>query len=234
MSPHLRYAQAIHGRVSGPRRRDHRHAAPRRGGARDRGARRARRALTPRSASACASWFGDYVEWMTTHEYGIAERDTKNNHATCWAAAGRGLRARSRVARISSRFCRERFKTVLLPDQMAPDGSFPQETRRTKPYAYSLFNLEAMAAHRAARLRRLPTTCGASRSPDGRGLERGMAFMVPFMRDRKGWPYPKDVMYDSEWPMRQASLLFAGLALRRARLPRAVVGRCRPTRTSRK
>ena len=42
-----------------------------------------------------------------------------------------------------------------------------------------------------------------------------MAFMAPLMRDRTGWPYPKDVMYDSEWPMRQSSLLFAGLALAR-------------------
>ena len=29
------------------------------------------------------------------------------------------------------------------------------------------------------------------------------------------WPHPPDVMYDSSWPMRQASLLFAGIALHR-------------------
>ena len=28
---------------------------------------------------------------------------------------------------------------------MAEDGSFPLETARTKPYGYSLFNLDAMA-----------------------------------------------------------------------------------------
>jgi hypothetical protein len=36
--------------------------------------------------------------------------------------------------------------------------------------------------------------------------------MAPFIRDRRGWPFPPDVMYDDRWPMRQASLLFAGLA----------------------
>ena len=40
---------------------------------------------------------------------------------------------------------RKRFKDVLLPGQMAADGSFPRELKRTKPYGYSLFNLDAMA-----------------------------------------------------------------------------------------
>ena len=37
------------------------------------------------------------------------------------------------------------MKTVLIPTQIAPDGSFPLELARTKPYSYSLFNLDAMA-----------------------------------------------------------------------------------------
>jgi hypothetical protein len=36
--------------------------------------------------------------------------------------------------------------------------------------------------------------------------------MAPYIRDKKTWPKPPDVMYDQEWPMRQASLLFAGVA----------------------
>ena len=54
-----------------------------------------------------------------------------------------------------------------------------------------------------------------SETPDGRGLGRAMAYMVPYIRDKKTWPKPPDVMYDGEWPMRQASLLFGGLALGR-------------------
>jgi hypothetical protein len=210
MSPHLRYAQAIHGRVTGrgigiidtlhlvevARAIEALEGAP---------------GLSAAERTGVREWFGAYVLWMTTHEYGIAERDTKNNHAACWALQ---VAAFARVAGREDlvRFCRERFKTVLLPDQMAPDGSFPQETRRTKPFAYSIFNLEAMAG--IAQLLSTPADdLWRFTLPDGRGLGRGMAFLEPFMRDRKGWPYPKDVMYDSEWPMRQGSLLFAGLAL---------------------
>ena len=42
-------------------------------------------------------------------------------------------------------YCRDRYERVLVPNQVGPDGSFPEELRRTKPYGYSLFNLDAMA-----------------------------------------------------------------------------------------
>ena len=48
--------------------------------------------------------------------------------------------------------------------------------------------------------------------PDGRGMKKAMAFMSPFIADKKKWPYPSDVMYFDEWPVRHPSLLFAGLA----------------------
>ena len=40
-----------------------------------------------------------------------------------------------------------------------------------------------------------------------------MAFMTPFIEDKTRWSLKPDVMYDAEWPRRQNSLLFAGLAL---------------------
>lgn len=209
MNPSLLYAQAIHGRVSGrgigiidtlhlvevARAVEALDGAP---------------GLQPVERSAVRNWFSAYVEWLATHEYGLAERDTTNNHASCWTLQ---VAAFARIAGRADlvRFCRERFKGVLL-GQMAEDGSFPRETARTKPYAYSLFNLEALAG-----LAQLLTTpeddLWRFALPDGRGMRRGMEFMVPFIRDRSLWPYPKDVMYDEEWPMRQASLLFGGLAL---------------------
>jgi hypothetical protein len=52
-------------------------------------------------------------------------------------------------------------------------------------------------------------------TPDGRGFRRAMEYMEPFIADKKSWPLKPDVMYDQEWPMRQASLLFAGIAFNR-------------------
>ncbi len=213
MSPHLRYAQAIRGRVTGrgigiidtlhlvevARAVETLSDSP---------------ALSPEERAAVIRWFTEYVEWMTTHPYGLEERNARNNHATCWVLQVAAFaRLTGRVALLDE--CRTRFKTVLVPDQMAPDGSFPQELRRTKSYAYSLFNLEALAA--IAQLLATPADdLWRFELPDGRGLPRAIAYMEPFIRDKKKWPFPPDVMYDAEWPMRQSSLLFAGLAYDRA------------------
>jgi hypothetical protein len=111
-------------------------------------------------------------------------------------------------------YCRNRFKTVLVPGQIAPDGSFPEELRRTKPYGYSLFNLDAMATL----CQILSTPSGnlwTFETADGRGVGKAVAYMFPYIRDKKSWPKPPDVMYHDEWPMRQCALLFGGEALGR-------------------
>ena len=163
---------------------------------------------------AVRQWFADYLTWLTTHEYGIAERDAKNNHATCWVmqvAAFAHLTGNQALLADA----RERFRTILLPVQMGPDGSFPLELARTKPYGYSLFNLEAMAA--ICQIASTPAeNLWTFELPDGRGMRKAMAFMAPYMRDRRNWPRPPDVMYNDNWPMRQSSLLFAAAALQQA------------------
>lgn len=153
-------------------------------------------------------WFVDYSEWMTTHPYGIAERDAKNNHATCWVAQVAAFSELTADARLTA-YCRDRFETVLMPGQESADGSFPQELRRTKPYGYSIFNLDAMAI--------VAQTLGLWHwnLPDGRGMARAMDYMYPYLLDKKKWPLKPDVMYFDQWPVAQPSLLFAGLALNR-------------------
>jgi hypothetical protein len=49
--------------------------------------------------------------------------------------------------------------------------------------------------------------------PDGRGMARAVEFLYPFLADKSKWMKPPDVMYFDQWPVRQPSLLFAGLAL---------------------
>jgi alpha-glucosidase len=210
MNPNLQYAQAIHGRFTGrgtgiidtihlvevARAAEVLDSAP---------------VWDTSEKAAVRTWFTQYLEWLTTHPYGIAERDAKNNHGTCWVmqvAAFAHFTGDQKLLEYS----RDRFKTVLVPNQIAADGSFPEELRRTKPYGYSLFNLDAMAT--LARTLSTPSdNLWTFQLPDGRGLQRAMQYMVPFIRDKKSWPKPPDVMYDSEWPMRHPSLLFAGIAL---------------------
>jgi alginate lyase len=212
MHPDLRFAQAIHGVTTGRGTGiiDTIHLVEvaraievlRRGGA-----------LNDTEFAPIRVWFADYVRWMTTHPNGIEERDAKNNHGTCWVMQVAAF-ASVTGDRAALEMCRTRFKTVLLPTQLAADGSFPLELERTKPYGYSLFNLDALAA--TAQILSTPSeNLWTFELPDGRGLRRALAFMVPFIAHKSRWPHPRDVQYFDEWPMRHAALLFGGLAFER-------------------
>jgi hypothetical protein len=97
--------------------------------------------------------------------------------------------------------------------QIADDGSFREELRRTKPYGYSLFNLDAMAAI-CQILSAREDNLWTFETPDGRGIRKALAFMVPYIENKKRWPHKPDVMYYANWPMRHAALLFGARALR--------------------
>ena len=156
-------------------------------------------------------WFAAYTGWMTTHPYGIAERDAKNNHGTCWCTQVAAFAQLTGNADQTA-YCKNRVQTVLLPNQEAADGSFPEELRRTKPYGYSIFNLDAMSIL-VQTLNTKDDNLWTWTLPDGRGMARAVAWMFPYLEDKKKWPKPPDVMYFDQWPVRQPSLLFAGLAL---------------------
>ena len=169
--------------------------------------------ITRDDLSVIKVWFGDYLRWMTTSKNGIDEREAKNNHGTCWVMQVAAFARLTGNAELFE-YCRGRFKNVIVPSQIEKDGSFPQELRRTKPYGYSLFNLEALAA--IAQILSTPDdNLWNFQTADGRGIRRAVEFMYPFIKEKKLFPKPPDVMYGDEWPMRQSSLLFAGLAYRR-------------------
>jgi hypothetical protein len=104
-----------------------------------------------------------------------------------------------------------------VPGQIAPDGSFPEELRRTKPYGYSLFNLDAMAT--VAQILD-PASSGDLlwhfQTSDGRSIGKALGFMYPYIKDKSRWPHKPDVMYYDEWPVRHCALLFGGRSLGRA------------------
>ena len=211
MTPSLEYAQAIHGiatgRGTGIIDTIHLVEVARAIDVLERGG-----ALPGAELQPIRAWFADYTRWMTTHPYGIEERDAKNNHGTCWVMQVAAF-ASVTGDEAQKEMCRVRFKTVLLPAQMAPDGSFPLEIARTKPYGYSLFNLDAMATICQILDGRSLDRLWTFELPDGRGMRKALAFMAPFIEDKRRWTHPRDVQYYDEWPMRHAALLFGGLAL---------------------
>ena len=233
MSPHLRFAQAIKGRFTGRGIGiiDTIHLLE------------VARALQVLENSKAAlktdyiifrNWFADYLAWLTTHPYGLDESRALNNHGTCWTMQVAGFSAFTGNDSLLQ-VCRERFQDIHLPGQMAADGSFPKEIARTKPYGYSLFNLDAMVmicqvlensrgtrheARGTSDKRRVTSDKGGGMRGDlwsvtidgGRSIRKGVDFLLPFVRDKKSWPFKQDVMYWDEWPVAHPFLLFSAIA----------------------
>jgi len=157
-------------------------------------------------------WFADYILWLNTSKPGIAEKLSKNNHSTCWVmqVASFAKLCNDKVMLDSLRW---RYKNVLLPDQMATDGSFPLELARTKAYGYSIFNLDAMT-----------TICQILSTPqdnlwefetsDGKSIAKGIKYLYPFIADKNKWTLKPDIMFWDNWPVAQPFLIFGAYYFR--------------------
>jgi len=155
-------------------------------------------------------WFSQYLNWLTTHPYGKDEMNAKNNHGTCWTMQAACFAKFTGNKEIMN-FCRNRFKEVLLPSQIAVDGSFPLELKRTKPYGYSIFNLDAMTTI-CQLLSDKTDNLWTYQTSDGRSIKKGIEFLYPYLKEKNTWPYPHDVMHWESWPVAQPSLVFGAAA----------------------
>jgi hypothetical protein len=210
MNPSLLYAQAIPGRASGRGTGiiDTLHLAevPMAIMAIDRA-----KAMTPEVRAGLKKWFRDYANWMTTHKYGVDEMNARNNHAVAFMVQLAAF-AKFTADKEKLDLCRKRYKEVFVAGQMAVDGSFPAELRRTKPYGYSIFQLDNMATLCQV-LSTSEDNLWTFMLPDGRGIRKAMEYLYPYLQDRSKWPHRQDVEHWESWPVRQPALILAGYAL---------------------
>ena len=208
MNPNLQYAQAIHGRYTGRSTGiiDTLHLVE---VARAVQVLKDKSGISQQDDAGVEQWFKEYTNWMLTSDNGKAEGRAGNNHATCYwlqvAAFSSLIGNQDNLA-----LCRTKYKEQLLP-QMAPDGSFPAELKRTKPYSYSNFNLDQMVA--LCQVLSTPQDdLWTFALPSGQTIRKGVEYMYPFVNDKSKWPKKPDVMFYEFWPVQSPALLFAGLA----------------------
>ena len=166
--------------------------------------------LDAETTAGLKNWFARYITWLTTSKPGIEEKLTKNNHSACWAMQVASFaKLCGNETQLDS--IRVMYKTVLLPNQMGVDGSFPLELSRTKPYGYSIFNLDAMAT--LCQILSTPKdNLWNFETPDGKSIKKGINYLYPFVADKSKWPLKPDVMYYDNWPVAQPFLLFGAEA----------------------
>ena len=165
-------------------------------------------AMTEEILTGLKRWFSDYLEFMTTHENGIAERGEPNNHSICWHVQALSFAGFVGCKRIVDE-CIDTYKKVLLPNQMRADGGFPDELGRTKPYAYSQFVLDntVLLVHLATLYS--GEDLWSYKTEDGKSIKLGLEFLLPYLIDKKRWFLPPDVEHFDGWPARSAFMLLA-------------------------
>jgi hypothetical protein len=157
------------------------------------------------------NWFKQYTIWLTTQPYGIDEMNAKNNHGTWWHAqvvAYAKLLGDDKLLQL----CVDFYKNKLISEQMILNGSFPLETARTNSMSYSLFNLDAMASI-AWNLSDQSFNVWNYELNDGRGLNKGLDFIYPYLIDKTKWPFKPDISHWELQPSPRQFMLFAALAL---------------------
>jgi hypothetical protein len=159
-------------------------------------------------------WFADYLMWLRTSANGQDEADERNNHGSCYVLQCAAF-AGATGDQATLDWCRARLLQLVV-DQIAADGRQPLELARTKPYGYSLFNLDILAT--CAWILSEPGDLGLwhARSAESGSIASALAYMAPFIAEPQRWPHGRDVAFMDDWPIAHPALLFAAMALQRA------------------
>jgi hypothetical protein len=135
------------------------------------------------------SWSADFLDWLTTGDFGKEEAAATNNHGTFFdmqVAALALATGRTGLARDTVR----RAETGRIDTQIAADGGQPGELSRTRSWHYSTFNLVALT-RLAAIGRHVGVDLWSYRGASGAGLREAVDYLLPAAAGAAQWPHPE-------------------------------------------
>lgn len=148
-------------------------------------------------SKALKAWFERLTEWMLTSPQGKKEATSVNNHSVSYDtqiiafalySGNRGLAEKTIKA----------FPERRLFRQVEPDGSQPQELRRTLAFHYSRENLTHVI-NIMLLAKRAGLSIDRMESEDGRSFYKAVDFLTPYVeKGEKAWPYQQISGWDGE------------------------------------
>ena len=143
------------------------------------------KAWTAADRQAIDRWFSDYLAWLRESDLGRKEGRAGNNHGTWYDVQVASLQlatGKHEDAVETLSFARKR----RIGRQIDPDGRQGEEMRRTRPWHYAAYNLEAMAL-----LANLGDRAGVDlwryQTADRRSIRQAFAWLLPFALGAKPW-----------------------------------------------
>ncbi|WP_308551651.1 alginate lyase family protein [uncultured Mediterranea sp.] len=153
--------------------------------------------FTGTDSKALKAWFERLTEWMLTSPQGKKESASVNNHSVSYDtqiiafalySGNRGLAEKTIKA----------FPEKRLFRQVEPDGSQPQELRRTLAFHYSRENLTHVI-NVMLLAKRAGLSIDRMESEDGRSFYKAVDFLTPYVeKGEKAWPYQQISGWDGE------------------------------------
>ncbi len=143
-------------------------------------------ALTPELKTALSAWFRAYAGWLITDPMPREDWKVEQNHGISYhgqvinfsLAAGNRETAREHAAIVRE----------LAVKMVAPDGSLPRETMRTRSWHYSLFALELLF-NSAGTARNLGVDYFAPGSESRAAIVRAVDYLCSFIGRPEAWPH---------------------------------------------
>src|SRR6185312_8061254 len=155
---------------------------------------------TQKDQQGMKEWFAEFLNWMQTSKNGLAEMHTLNNHRVWYDEqrlsyalfTGNITLAKEVVTNAKEQ----------LDKQMASDGSFPLEMKRTISLHYTVFVLDPFFTT-ADLAKNVGIDFWNYVSPSGKSLKKGFEAVLPYLLKEKEWPGQqiKPFDYDEALPL---------------------------------
>lgn len=141
-----------------------------------------------------SAWFEEYVDWLHKSTFGRLEAGANNNHGTWYDAQlaafmlylGKKNQVRAIIGNVTPR-------RILL--QIKPDGSMPEELKRTRSRHYTFFTLEAFFVL-AAVGEQVGIDIWDWGEPTGVSLRKAFDFAAPHLAKDAPWDYGEIGVYN--------------------------------------
>jgi hypothetical protein len=186
MNPHLKYGQAIPGRMEG-RGTGIIDTAQLAGLVDAVGMLAGAPCWTAADQRGLEAWFRQYLAWLRESRHGRDESRAGNNHGTWYdvqVAAFALFAGEDEIARDVL----EKAAARRIAAQIEPDGRQPQELARTRSFDYSTMNLRGMF-ELATLGQRVGVDLWHFESTDGRSIRRALDWLIPFALGEKHWSH---------------------------------------------
>jgi hypothetical protein len=133
------------------------------------------------------AWFAEYLKWMQTSKNGNDEHGSQNNHGTIYDMQVIDYAIFTGDKKLAHDMLKN--QTILRMDtQFTIEGKQPLELERTKSWGYSCMNLDGWCKL-AILGDRLGVDLWHTTTKDGRGIEKCIAYLVPYLLKQKQWEY---------------------------------------------